>query len=406
MPYRKSKSMKRRNFLHTVSSGTITTFLAATPVLSFAESILSEQNELEFHTIERVLSKKVKINYPRFVSKNAIKGNHGWGYDETICELVTNKGASGWGFVLSGHNEQEVVDYLIGKKVSDLFAPSQGLTDPKAAYCDVALHDLAGKILGKPVYELMGAKQPQTTVCYSGMIYFDDLTTFYNKPAGVDIILKECQFDYDLGYRQFKLKIGRGNKWMPTSEGIKRDIQVTKLVAEAFPDCDILVDGNDGYPIEQFEIYLKGIQGVKLFWIEEPFKETVENYTKLRSILKNLEMDTLLADGEANPDQVFLRELEEKKLIDVHLTDPQGIGYTGWRKLMPELKNMGIYASPHAWGSQIKTNAIAHLAAAYGNTVTIEGVTCISDDFDLGDYRLENGKLIPSTAPGFGMKLF
>ena len=126
---------------------------------------------------------------------------------------------------------------------------------------------------------------------------------------------------------------------------------------------------------------------------------------KIYSILKNLEIKTLLADGEANPDQVFLRELEEKKLIDIHLTDPQGIGYTGWRKLMPELKKMGIYASPHAWGSQIKTNAIAHLTAAYGNTVTIEGVTCISDDFDLGDYRLENGKLIPSSAPGFGMAL-
>jgi L-alanine-DL-glutamate epimerase-like enolase superfamily enzyme len=251
----------------------------------------------------------------------------------------------------------------------------------------------------------MGAVQPETAVCYSGMIYFDDLSTFYNKPAGIDILLKECQFDYDLGYRQFKLKIGRGNKWMPKTAGIQRDIEVTKLIKNAFPYCDILVDGNDGYPVDEFEIYLKGIEGTKLFWIEEPFRETVEDYTKLKSILKNMGTKTLLADGEANPDQKFLRQLEEMKLIDVHLTDIQDIGYTGWRKLMPELKKLEVLASPHAWGSQLKTNCIAHLTGAYGNTVTIEGVTCISDDIDFGDYRLENGKLIPSSAPGFGMKI-
>ena len=64
-----------------------------------------------------------------------------------------------------------------------------------------------------------------------------------------------------------------------------------------------------------------------------------------------------------------------------------------------------VLASPHAWGSQLKTNVIAHLAAACGKTVTIEGVTCVSDDIDFGNYRLENGKLIPSSAPGFGMTI-
>jgi L-alanine-DL-glutamate epimerase-like enolase superfamily enzyme len=401
----KSQNMKRRNFIQTISGGTAAAYLVANPLLSASMDSISNSSELQYHTIEKMEMKKVRINYPRFVSKNAIRGNHGWGYDEGICELTTDKGAMGWGVLLWGQSEKDAAEYVVGKKVSDLFAPEIGLIDPKAALCDLALHDLAGKIMNKPVYELMGATKPEIAVCYSGMIYFDDLTPFYNKAAGVDIILKECQFDYDLGYRQFKLKIGRGNKWMPKAAGIQRDIEVTKLVAKAFPACDILVDGNDGYPLEDFEIYLKGIEGVKLFWIEEPFRETIEDYTKLRTLLKNMGMKTLLADGEASPDQKFLRQLEEQKLIDVHLTDIQDIGFTGWRKIMPELKKMGILASPHAWGSQIKTNNVAHLTAAYGNTVTIEGVTCISDDFDLGNYRLEGGKLIPSSEPGFGMTL-
>lgn len=397
--------MQRRNFIQTIS-GAAAALAASEPFSVMAARDIPTDNELAYHTIEKIAVKKVRINYPRFVSKNAIKGNHGWGYDETICELTTNQGASGWGVVVSRHSEKEISEYLIHKKVSDVFSVKDGLTDPVCAYCDVALHDLAGKILNKPVYELMGAATPQTTLCYSGMIYFDDLTPFYGKTMGVDILLKECQFDYDIGYRQFKLKIGRGNKWMSKTAGIQRDIEVTKLVAKSFPDCDILVDGNDGYTVSEFSGYLKGIEGTKLFWIEEPFRETVEDYTELRTILRDTGRKTLLADGEAAADQTFLRKLEEMKLIDVHLTDIQDIGYTGWRKLMPELAKLKIFASPHAWGSELKTNAVAHLAAAYGNTVTIEGVTCISDDIDFGDYRLEKGKLIPSTAPGFGMKIF
>lgn len=397
--------MVRRDFIQKLSLGSAGAFIGVDTVKGKNSLDFSNYKELRYHTIEKITSKKVRINFPRFVGKNAIRGNHGSCYDVTVCELVTDKGASGWNVELWKLPFQEAEKYVIGKKISDLFLPQKGLMDPNAAYFDIALHDLAGKILGIPVYKLMGADVPQVTSIYSGMIYFDDLTNYYNRPSGSDIILKECQFDYDLGYRQFKLKIGRGKKWLPTNEGIRRDIEITKLVAGAFPNCDILVDGNDGFTYEEFETYLKGIEGVKLFWIEEPFRETVEDYTKLNKLLKDMGYNALLADGEANADQAFIQTLEEMKLINVHLSDIQDIGYTGWRKLMPGLKKMDVFASPHAWGSQIKTNAVAHLAAALGNTITIEGVTCHSDEIDFGNYKIENGKLIPSTAPGFGMTL-
>jgi len=48
---------------------------------------------------------------------------------------------------------------------------------------------------------------------------------------------------------------------------------------------------------------------------------------------------------------------------------------------------------------------ILHIAAACGNVVTIEGVTCISDDIDYGDYKIVKGKIQVSDKPGFGMKI-
>ncbi len=72
---------------------------------------------------------------------------------------------------------------------------------------------------------------------------------------------------------------------------------------------------------------------------------------------------------------------------------------------MPQLKKYNMLASPHAFGSMLKTHYIVHMAAACGNVVTIEGVTCISDDIDYGDYKIEDGKIQVSDKPGFGMKL-
>ena len=401
--------MKRRTFLHTLPGSLASAFLLYHPTQGMASSLLqpfaAEDKDLSAHTLSALQFSEVQMQWPRQVGKNAQLDVHGHGPKERICIITTNQGAKGWGMTRGNQQSLEAAEtYAKGKKLTEVFDVAVGVKNEQALPLDVALHDLAGVILDKPVYELLGKNQPYITDCYSGMIYFDDLEPADN-PAGLDKILEECQYDYDYGYRQFKLKIGRGNKWMPKQEGLQRDIEVTKLVAENFPDCDILVDANNGYTVDDTIAYIKGIEGIKLFWIEEPFHETEEDYKKLKAWLKSNHIETLLADGEAKPDFPLLRKLEAQKIIDVHLPDIIGYGFTPWRKLMPELIQMGTPASPHAWGSQLKTYYIAHLAGGLGNTITIEGVTCQSDDVDFGDYQLKEGKLIPSSEPGFGMKL-
>jgi L-alanine-DL-glutamate epimerase-like enolase superfamily enzyme len=72
---------------------------------------------------------------------------------------------------------------------------------------------------------------------------------------------------------------------------------------------------------------------------------------------------------------------------------------------MDDLKSHKMLASPHAFGSMLKTHYITHIASALGNVVTIEGVTCFSDQIEFGDYKLIDGKIQVSDAAGFGMKL-
>ncbi|RKO72012.1 mandelate racemase/muconate lactonizing protein [Sphingobacterium puteale] len=401
--------MKRRTFLQALNLGIASATLYhgvgnAMSLTAILGGSLPDR-ELSYHRIQEIKYSTVQMKYPRLVGKNARLNLHGYGPNVEICAIKTDKGAMGWASLRGSRKDAEQIEVeLIGKKVSELFASNFGTLNDRYIAFDIALHDLAGVILQKPVYELLGRKKPYTTDYYSGMIYFDDLEPS-EKPSGIARILEECRYDYEVGYRQFKLKIGRGHKWMPFKEGLQRDIDVTNAVANAFPDCGILVDGNNGFTADQFIQYLKGIPSVNLFWIEEPFHETVSDYEKLRNYIKTAGIGTLLADGEADPDPVLLKELFEKKLLDVHLTDIEGLGFTNWRRLMPELKKLGVQASPHAWGSLLKSYYTAHLAGGLGNTVTIEGVTSTSEEVDLSGYKIQDGKLIPSPAAGFGMPL-
>ncbi|MDQ1089752.1 enolase C-terminal domain-like protein [Siphonobacter sp. SORGH_AS_1065] len=402
--------MNRRLFMHQLAKGTLSATAVGTSLSASAADYLlhtSKAGELASHTIADISYTDVQLKWPRFVGKNGRRDIHGYGPKVSVCVLTTDQGAKGWG--MHGSRNAEAIAYLKGKRVSEVFQPSLGVTDSKALGFDVPLHDLAGVILNKPVYELMGQKKPILTKCYSGMIYFDELEPkegpVKTTADGLDRLLENCRHDYELGYRQLKLKIGRGNIWMPKEEGLKRDIEVTKLVAKTFPDVEILVDANDGYTVDTTIAYLKGIGDIPLFWMEEPFAETVADYQKLRAWTKDNKPKMLLADGEADPRQELLRELEDRKLIDVHLTDMIGYGFTPWRKLMPELKSRGILASPHAFGELLKSYYCAHLAGALGNTVTIEGVPATCEAIDFGKYTIKKGQFVPSPDPGFGMTL-
>jgi D-galactarolactone cycloisomerase len=402
--------MERRDFIRK-SFGAAVTFSTISDSLASGRQWLKTSfestayKELKLHKIDGIDFTEIKLRYPRQVGKNSIKNIHGYGPTPTVATLKTDKGATGWGLLRSNIKDSRAAfETLKGKPVTDFFTVDKGVLYDSVKAFDIPFHDLAGNILQKPVYKLLGKDTPETAKCYSGMIYFDDLEQ-PTKSAGLDKILEECQFDYNYGYRQLKVKIGRGNKWLPGVEGLTRDIEVTKLIAKNFPDCEILVDGNDGFNVNGIIEYLKGVVDIPLFWVEEPFAETIEDYRILRKWTKANGRVKYLADGEANPDMNLLGKLEDLKLIDICLSDIMSFGFTPWRNMMPVLKNKGILASPHNWGDMLKTIYTVQFTGAYGNTATIEGVTCTSDDVDFGDYKLADGRYTPSEAPGFGVKL-
>jgi L-alanine-DL-glutamate epimerase-like enolase superfamily enzyme len=393
--------MQRRKFIQTTVLGIGLSYL---PACTFFDGVNGERYpELKKHKIEKAEVLKYKYHWPRHVGKNARKDNHGQYHKSEALKLTTDQGAIGW--ALSSHRIRDQVSQLEGKFVSELISPENGMRQDLSPYMDLALHDLMGVILNKPVYKLLGAKGTKNTPIYSGMIYFDEIDREGN-PAGISKIIENCQWDIDYGYRQLKVKIGRSGKWYRHDEGLKMDIEVVRLIHKTFPDIEILVDSNNEYTLEDTIEFLKGIGDIPLLWVEEPFHENYDDGKKLRQWMdRNGFEKTLYADGEARPDHELCLKMGKEGIMNAYLADIRSFGFTRWRNIMPQLKKYKMWASPHSWGSMLKTHYIAHLAAACGNVVTIEGVTCISDDIDYGDYKIVKGKIRVSEMPGFGMKL-
>ena len=387
--------MNRREFISLTGAGVAAGFITDEVT---AATAIRKYSELQYHKITDIKFAVVRLDLPRIIGCNTIKGTPAKRIEESVHILYTDKGATGWG-LNRGSQEQVsgIFEIIRGKPVSDIIQPSVGITLPELRIFDFSLYDLAGKIVRKPVYQLLGKRRPEKYPCHS--------TYIINTDDHINLI-EEFRKDYELGYRQFKITICHSNSLTDEEKGLDQLIRMTRLVTDNFPDSDIIIDGNNIFTIDRFLRYMEGIKGLKVYCIESPFIETIGDYVKLYSWLRINNMNPFLADGNINPDETVLRQLGAQKIIDIFTHNIIKTGFTGWIKLIQEIGRMGLLASPDAGGSVIRAAYISHLAGAFNNTATIDFMQCYSEDIDISGYnKIKKGKLIPPKDPGFGMKL-
>ena len=363
-----------------------------------------QAGSLAGHTIKSVDFYRSRARYPRLHGKNAIKGYHGFGGNVDIALINTSEGARGWGVLCDGLEKAKAAGKLLtGKKLGDVFAPETGILDPALHSLDIALHDLAGKILDIPVSRMVDPKAACQVKVYDGAIYMNDIIP-EDRPFGPEKVVREAIDDYQSGHRALKIKIGRGNMWMDHDAGMERDIRIVRDIHASLPDALLMVDANDGYTVEDCITFLEAIGDCEIYWFEEPFRECEGDNRRLREYLKAKRPTTYIADGESFTDIALLRDLAGKGLLDVWQPDICGYGFTAWRALLKEIVPKGWLSSPHAWGQVVKTHYCAHLAAAYPHHIPyIEAVLGETEGIDYSGYALNNGILSVPQAAGFGM---
>lgn len=117
---------------------------------------------------------------------------------------------------------------------------------------DIALWDLAGKALGRPVHQLLGGWTDSMRV--SHMLGF--------KPAE-ELLEEALRFGEEYGITTFKLKVGR--------RPLSLDIEACRVLREGLgEDVELYLDANRGWTANEAMRVLQQTEGLGLTLLEEP----------------------------------------------------------------------------------------------------------------------------------------
>lgn len=339
---------------------------------------------------------------PKLVGKNSHLDVHGDTTTDWVLRIATDQGIEGIG---EGRANAEQARKVVGLTLDQLWEPGVGAKGALGR-ADHAIFDLVGKALDVPAWKLLGAEGPEWVPVYDGSIYFADLLPEH-AGRGVARIVEEVEAGLERGHRAFKIKVGRGYKWMPPEEGFRRDVEVVQAIRKAVgPDVRLMVDANNGFDREGAIRWLDAV-GDDLYFVEEMFPEAVDDDLALKEFLRSKGWKTLVADGESAGEVGHFDELLKAGAIDVVQPDIRAFGLTLQWAMSRRIGELGSAAllSPHNWGSHLGLFMQGTLARGIPNFGMAEQDTGASDLFDASAWEFREGKLRVPELPGCGLIL-
>ncbi|HXW82301.1 MAG TPA: enolase C-terminal domain-like protein [Acidimicrobiales bacterium] len=347
---------------------------------------------------------------PRRAGKNARLPEHGSTVKVPICRLTTSTGAQGIGL---SRLDESLARQALGLPISTMFSEEVGTDEPWMAF-DFALWDLSGKSAGVPVYELIGSNasasshEPVSVACYDTSLYFDDLLGDAGENdhrQGAEIVAKEAAWGYEQGHRSFKVKVGRGARWMAPRAGLERDIAVVAAVRDAIgPSCTLLADANNGYTLNIAKEFLDRTSSAQLGWLEEPFHEDGVLLEALHEWTGQLGLGVLVADGEsASAEECY--KMAAEGWLDVVQCDILAGSFSRWLQLGPRLDELQVASAPHHYGLHLGNYVAGHLAGAVRDLRYVEWDQTTTAGVSAPGYTLDAGRVQLSAQPGFGIEL-
>ncbi|HTK88834.1 MAG TPA: mandelate racemase/muconate lactonizing enzyme family protein [Verrucomicrobiae bacterium] len=207
---------------------------------------------------------------------------------------------------------------------------------------DIALWDLKGKAIGRPVHALLGgALRPRVPAYVTGFYYRNGETD--------DDLRREAARYLEAGYRTLKLKVGG----LTPEADATRVGKIRKAVGQ---DVQLMVDANQGWSLADALRAADLLAEHDIFWLEDPMPWYDERQT-----LRRLKAATKIpiAAGETEVSPFGLRTLLAEGLVDYLIIDSTWAGgLTTWRKaaVLAELHQIPM-AAHH--DPQIHVHAVA-----------------------------------------------
>lgn len=266
------------------------------------------------------------------------------------------------------------------------------------ASLDIAVHDLVGKALGVPIYQLLGG-------AYRDRIRLAHSLGFME----TERLLAEVSDAIEEGVRTIKLKVGAD---------VARDKHVVREVRKLVGDgVEITVDANQGWPDARTAIgAIRDMEESHILFVEQP----VEGLRAMSAVASAVNIDVMADESAWSPhDIVDIAEAQAANLISIYTTKPGGLRRATKVAAVAEAYGFACNVNGSA-ETGVGNAANLHLAAAM-KPVSLACVVPVSapaeqqptktvgrfytDDIIAEPFAYEDGALLVPRGPGLGIEI-
>ena len=273
---------------------------------------------------------------------------HGW----LVCDIETDTGIVGFGIaalaprvvksaidtyyapMLLGEDPFDV-EYLWQKMYRQTHAwGRKGVGMTAISALDIALWDIMGKAVDKPVFKLLGGRVKEKIPCYASKLYAQPL----------EALAAEAQSYVDQGFSAMKMRFGWGPKDGP--EGMRRNLELVETVRGVIGSHrDLMVECYMGWTFEYAKRMLPKLAQYDIRWLEEPVSaDDIEGYAELRKL--NI---LPISGGEHEFTLAGFQQLLDRRALDVIQYDTNRVGgISAARKINALAEAYQIPVIPHA----------------------------------------------------------
>ena len=255
---------------------------------------------------------------------------------------------------------------------------------------DIALWDLAGKVAGRPVSELLGGRRVDELPVYASEVMPE--TT-----DGVRAIAERAVRD---GY--LALKLG----WGPLGRDPGHDESLVRAAREVLgPARSLMLDGGRAYTVKGALDLLRRVEEHGLYWLEEPLApDDLDGYRRLSDAAS-----VRIAAGEADATLPPFRALAERGHVDVLQPDLARCGgFTVARQIALLERTTGVQIVPHCFSTGVLVAASLQFAATLDRPTWSEYSIADSplvNGILQQPFELRDGRLAVPVGPGLGVAL-
>jgi L-rhamnonate dehydratase len=272
---------------------------------------------------------------------------------------------------------------------------SAGLASYAISAVDNALWDLKGKLLKRPVYELLGGPQKESIPCYASNTMLN-----YGTEHSIAWFL-------ELGFRAVKVFLRHGPE--AGIEGLRRDEELVARTREQIgPDVELMVDGWTSLNVEYIVRLMEALRPYRIKWLEDYLlPEDMDGYARVRERLPG----AILATGEHWHMIDPFAHAASRGIVDILQPDISWVGGTTASVRICHLAEAhGLTVIGHAgmnypYGQHLALAMPTIPMGERSEGVAPPGVPLEEMVALPGTVPIRNGRVRPTDAPGFGIEV-